>query len=93
MSALVQNALILSMILGFALKEYTSRRYRATVRANANDTKLELLMFVSLVAVASQSRVAGRPAVWRRGLEGPDVLSAVALHSRAQRPASRRPSL
>jgi sterol desaturase/sphingolipid hydroxylase (fatty acid hydroxylase superfamily) len=59
MSALVQNALILSMILGFALKEYTSRRYRATVRANANDTKLELLMFVSLVAVAQPVALLG----------------------------------
>jgi sterol desaturase/sphingolipid hydroxylase (fatty acid hydroxylase superfamily) len=44
--------LIVVLILGFALMEYVSRRYRATVHATSNDTKLELLMFVSLIAIA-----------------------------------------
>jgi len=47
----IQNILVLSMILGFAVAEFISRRYQNTVTATANDTKLELLMFVSLVAI------------------------------------------
>lgn len=47
----IQNILVLSMILGFAAAEFISRRYQNTVTATANDTKLELLMFVSLVAI------------------------------------------
>ena len=46
-----QNVLILVAIAGFALMEFASRRYQATVHATANDTKLELFMFVSLVAL------------------------------------------
>jgi sterol desaturase/sphingolipid hydroxylase (fatty acid hydroxylase superfamily) len=52
LSPLLQNTLIVVLILGFALMEYVSRRYRATVHATSNDTKLELLMFLSLIAVA-----------------------------------------
>ena len=52
MSPLLQNTLIVVLILGFALMEYVSRRYRATVHATSNDTKLELMMFVSLIAIA-----------------------------------------
>ena len=51
MSPLLQNLLILSIMLGFAGMEFVSRRYKNTVRATADDTKLELLMFLSLVAV------------------------------------------
>ena len=47
----IQNALILCLLLGFAAMEYISRRYRDTVTANSNDTKLELLMFLSLLAI------------------------------------------
>ena len=47
----IQNLLIVSLILGFAAMEYLSRRYRDTVHATANDTKLELLMFLSLLAI------------------------------------------
>jgi sterol desaturase/sphingolipid hydroxylase (fatty acid hydroxylase superfamily) len=47
----LQNVLILCMLIGFALMEVVSRRYKDTVNANGNDTKLELLMFVSLLAV------------------------------------------
>lgn len=50
-AAQVQNLLVLVLIVGFALMEWTSRRYQTTVQATANDTKLELLMFVSLLAV------------------------------------------
>jgi sterol desaturase/sphingolipid hydroxylase (fatty acid hydroxylase superfamily) len=47
----IQNTLVLSMILGFAAMELISRRYQNTVTATANDTKLELFMFLSLVAI------------------------------------------
>jgi len=50
-AAQVQNALVLMLLLGFAIMEYASRRYKATVTANSNDTKLELLMFLSLLAI------------------------------------------
>ena len=39
------------MILGYAATEVISRRYKTTVHATANDTKLELFMFVSLLAI------------------------------------------
>lgn len=47
----IQNVLIVCLILGFALMEFVSHRYRDTVRATANDTKLELFMFLSLLAI------------------------------------------
>ena len=46
-----QNSLVLCTILGFALMEYVSRRYKNTVTATANDTKLEVFMFLSVLAV------------------------------------------
>ena len=46
-----QNTLILCFMIGFALMEFVTRRYQRTVTANANDTKLELLMFLSLLAI------------------------------------------
>lgn len=49
--AQIQNALVICMIVGFAVMEYASRRYKNTVSATANDTKLELLMFLSVLAV------------------------------------------
>ncbi len=54
MSSMLQNLLVLTLMLGFAGMEFATRRYQQTVRANANanDAKLELLMFVSLVAIA-----------------------------------------
>ena len=51
-STALQNGLIVCAILGFALMEWTSRRYKQTVVANGNDAKLELLMFISLLAVS-----------------------------------------
>jgi sterol desaturase/sphingolipid hydroxylase (fatty acid hydroxylase superfamily) len=59
MNPLLQNTLIVLLILGFAVMEYVSRRYRDTVTANANDTKLELLMFVSLIAIAQPVALLG----------------------------------
>ena len=50
MSTQLQIILIVSVMLGFAGLEYVSRRYKNTVNATGNDTKLELLMFLSLVA-------------------------------------------
>jgi sterol desaturase/sphingolipid hydroxylase (fatty acid hydroxylase superfamily) len=47
----IQNVLVVSMILGFATMEIISRRYRDTVNATSNDTKLELFMFLSLLAI------------------------------------------
>lgn len=46
-----QNLMIVLMILGLGLLEYISGRYKATVRASSNDTKLEVLQFLALVAV------------------------------------------
>ena len=46
-----QNLLIVALILGFAVMEVVSYRYRDTVHATANDTKLELFMFLSLLAI------------------------------------------
>jgi sterol desaturase/sphingolipid hydroxylase (fatty acid hydroxylase superfamily) len=43
---------VITLMLGFAAMEFTTRRYQQTVHANANDTRLELLMFLSLVTVA-----------------------------------------
>jgi sterol desaturase/sphingolipid hydroxylase (fatty acid hydroxylase superfamily) len=59
MKPLLQNTLILLLILGFAGMEYVSRRYRDTVRATRNDTTLEVLMFLSLVAVAQPVALLG----------------------------------
>ena len=46
----VQNIVLVAIILGFAAVEYASGRYRE-FKATADDTKLELLMFLSLVAI------------------------------------------
>ena len=63
MSPLLQNALVLSVILGYAGMEYLTRRYQTTVHANGNDTKLELLMFVSLLAIAQPVALLGANAL------------------------------
>ncbi len=46
-----QNILVLCTILGFATMEVVSRRYKNTVTATGNDTKLEVFMFLSVLAV------------------------------------------
>jgi sterol desaturase/sphingolipid hydroxylase (fatty acid hydroxylase superfamily) len=50
-AAQIQNLLVVCLIIGFAAMEFISRRYRSTVHATANDTKLELFMFLSLLAI------------------------------------------
>jgi sterol desaturase/sphingolipid hydroxylase (fatty acid hydroxylase superfamily) len=51
MSSELQTILVLCIIAGFIFMELATRRYQATVTATADDTKLEFLMFLSLVAV------------------------------------------
>lgn len=46
-----QNILVLCTIMGFATMEYVSRRYKNTVTATGNDTKLEVFMFLSVLAI------------------------------------------
>jgi hypothetical protein len=67
MSSQLQYLLIGACILGFAAMEFITRRYQAAVRGNAtaNDAWLEVLMFVSLIAI---TRPAG--SWWRRGVRG-----------------------
>lgn len=50
-AAQIQNALVVCTILGFAMMEFVSRRYKHNVNATSNDTKLEVLMFLSVLAV------------------------------------------
>ena len=52
MNPLLQNVLIVCVMLGYASMEWVSHRYRDTVHASSDDTKLELLMFLSLLAIA-----------------------------------------
>ena len=52
MNSTTQNILIVAAILGYATMEWLTRRYKDTVHATANDTKLELLMFLSLLSIA-----------------------------------------
>ncbi|PQA79877.1 fatty acid hydroxylase [Limnohabitans sp. TS-CS-82] len=47
----IQNLLIVLLLISYAGMEYFSGRYKATVKATANDTKLELFMFLSLLAI------------------------------------------
>ncbi|OYU46063.1 MAG: fatty acid hydroxylase, partial [Burkholderiales bacterium PBB4] len=49
--AQIQNLLVLCLIVGYASMEFISRRYKTTVNATGNDTKLELFMFLSLLAI------------------------------------------
>ena len=60
----MQNVLIVALILGFAGMEFATRRYqRSPCNATANDTKLELFMFVSLVAIAQPLALLGTNAL------------------------------
>ena len=66
MNPMLQNLLIVSVMLGFAGMEWASRRYKNTVHASADDTKLELAMFLSLIAVAQPLAilVTGKLSAW-----------------------------
>jgi sterol desaturase/sphingolipid hydroxylase (fatty acid hydroxylase superfamily) len=47
----MQNILVLCIIAGFLVMELATRRYQATVTATRDDSKLELFMFLSLIAI------------------------------------------
>ena len=49
---LTRNLLTGCVIAGFGAMEIVTRRYERTVRATGNDTRLEVLMLVSLLAIA-----------------------------------------
>ena len=65
MSSQLQYLLIGACILGFAGMEFITRRYQDTVRGNAtaNDTWLEVLMFVSLIAITQPIALLGTNAL------------------------------
>jgi len=63
LSTLLQNALITVVILGYALLEFTTRRYQNTVTANRNDTRLEFMMFISLLAITQPVALLGANAI------------------------------
>jgi hypothetical protein len=58
----VQNILVLCLIVGFGVMEYASRRYQTTVRnsATGEDTKLELMMFLSAAVSIQELTNLGR---------------------------------
>ena len=62
----LQNILVLFLIIGYAGMEYFSHRYKNTVNATANDTKLELFMFLSLLAITQPLAilVTGKLGAW-----------------------------
>ena len=72
----IQNLLVLCLIVGFASMEYISRRYKDTVNATGNDTKLELFMFLSLLAITQPLAilVTGKLGTWL----APDYKDALA---------------
>jgi len=51
MSMQLQNMLIAVVMLGFAGMEFVTRRYQTSVNATRDDTRLELAMFLSLIAI------------------------------------------
>ena len=51
MTPQLQAILVLCVISGFIVMELATRRYQATVAATTDDTRLELFMFLSLVAI------------------------------------------
>jgi sterol desaturase/sphingolipid hydroxylase (fatty acid hydroxylase superfamily) len=61
-----QNLLVVLVMLGFAGMEFASRRYQKTVHASADDTRLELFMFLSLLAIAQPLAllITGRLCAW-----------------------------
>ena len=65
MSSHQQLLLISACILGFGSMEFVTRRYQASVsgKATANDAWLEVLMFVSLVAITQPIALLGSNAL------------------------------
>ncbi|MGH8051689.1 MAG: sterol desaturase family protein [Arenimonas sp.] len=66
MSTQLQIVMIVCLMLGFAGMEYVSRRYQKTVHASSDDTKLELLMFLSLLLVSQPLAIllSGKLCTW-----------------------------
>ena len=66
MSPHLQNTLIVIAMLGFACMEWITRRYKNSVNATLDDTKLELAMFVSLLAITQPLALlgAGKLCAW-----------------------------
>lgn len=66
MSLQLQNILFLTALVGFALMEWITRRYKNTVTATANDTKLEIFMAVSLIVFTQPLVIlmAGKLCTW-----------------------------
>lgn len=64
--AQLQNVLIVCLLVGFAIMEFASRRYQTTVTATSNDTKLEVLQFLSLLAITQPLAilVTGKLGLW-----------------------------
>ena len=62
----LQNLLVLMLIIGLAATEVISRRYKDTVHATPNDTKLELFMFLSLLVITQPLAilVTGKLGAW-----------------------------
>jgi len=62
----LQNLLVLMLIIGLAATEVITRRYKDTVHATANDTKLELFMFLSLLVITQPLAilVTGKLGAW-----------------------------
>lgn len=62
----MQNLLVLMLIIGLAVTEVITRRYKDTVHATANDTKLELFMFLSLLVITQPLAilVTGKLGAW-----------------------------
>ena len=62
----LQNLLVLMLIIGLAVTEVITRRYKDTVHATANDTKLELFMFLSLLVITQPLAilVTGKLGAW-----------------------------
>ena len=62
----LQNLLVLMLIIGLAATEVITRRYKDTVHATLNDTKLELFMFLSLLVITQPFAilVTGKLGAW-----------------------------
>ena len=62
----LQNLLVLMLIIGLAATEVITRRYKDTVHATLNDTKLELFMFLSLLVITQPLAilVTGKLGAW-----------------------------
>lgn len=63
MTQQLQTILVLCVITGFLVMELATRRYQDTVTATTDDTRLELFMFLSLVAICHPLALLGTDAM------------------------------